>query len=222
MRLTTRVHAFICWLKRLLSWFMEPSTFWLMIAVIASAAFFLFRGGVTESEIRITGLVLQLLGIGTVAWGIRKTRVLFGHPGIVDVSLKWLRRFPKFGNQVVTATMGINSSIGGHARAYASATAGPTPTIEARIEAVEKNIHHLHSRIDETQHEMDKNFRAHNVIIEAEREARKEGLQEVHNKLEITETGGLHISAVGALWLSIGVILSTASIEIFAYLNKYS
>jgi hypothetical protein len=38
-------------------------------------------------------------------------------------------------------------------------------------------------------------------------------------KLEATGTGGIHISAIGASWLFVGVILSTAAVEIVQWLN---
>jgi hypothetical protein len=84
---------------------------------------------------------------------------------------------------------------------------------------LEKNIQHLNKRIDETQTEMDQSFRAQSGALEEERQERSREDRLLSAKLEATETGGLHISAMGALWLFIGVTLSTASVELSAWLK---
>lgn len=203
------------WLKALGLWLAERRHFWLAVFVVAIALLFALRRGVTEPEIRITGLLLQILGIATVAWGIRETRALFGRPSLVTLFREWLRRFPVYGGRIVSAS--ANITLEGttlHARGYVSANAGPDATVEARIEALEKNLRYTNERIDHTQGEMDQTFRRQDDLLEQEQQTRATEDQEILARLEVTETGGLHISAVGALWLFVGVTLSTAAPEL--------
>ena len=74
MTLRTQAKHLYRWLRALLSWLSEARHFWLAVVVVVVAMLLVARKGVTEPEIRIAGLVLQILGIGTVAWGIRETR----------------------------------------------------------------------------------------------------------------------------------------------------
>ena len=208
------------WLRTLWTWLLEASHFWLAIAVVGTALLFVLRHGVTEPEVRITGLVLQILGIGTVAWGIRETRMLFGRPDILSISREWLKRFPVYGGRIVSASINVTDAGDTmHARGYVSANAGPEASAEARIEALEKNVKYLNERIDQTQSEMDQNFRAQTQTLEQEQQTRAKEDQDIRAKLEVTETGGLHISAMGALWLFVGVTMSTASLELAKWLS---
>ena len=64
--------------KALGRWLRELRMF-VFAAVYVLLSFALIYGfGATEQAIRIVGLVLQLFGIGTVIWGISKTRAHFG------------------------------------------------------------------------------------------------------------------------------------------------
>src|SRR3546814_4179733 len=84
--LAAQSRILIVWLRALWFWLTEPRHFWLATFVVALALVFALRRGTTEPEIRISGLLLQILGIGTVAWGIRETRALFGRPTLVAES----------------------------------------------------------------------------------------------------------------------------------------
>jgi len=102
----------------------------------------------------------------------------------------------------------------GKARVYGTHGAGENPTIEARLEALEKNITSIHERITQAQNEMDAEFQKAANSLRHEKQVRQSEDNEIRKKLEATGTGGVHISAIGAAWLFLGVILSTAAIEI--------
>ena len=55
--------------------------------------------------------------------------------------------------------------------------------------------------------------------MKREEQARAAEDQVIRHKLETTETGGIHVTAMGALWLFVGVTLSTASPEIAKWLQ---
>jgi len=202
-------------LKSVWPWLGEARYAWLTISVIFASLLISLRPHTTEPVIRLTGLVLQLLGIGTVIWGISETRALFGHPSFASRTRAWLGRFPLLQHNVVIAVGGATLGIvGGKARAYGTHGAGENPTIDARLEALEKNITSIHERITQAQNEMDAEFQKAANALKHEEQLRQSEDNEIRKKLEATGTGGVHISAIGAAWLFVGVILSTAAIEI--------
>lgn len=202
-------------------WLAEARHAGLAVGVVFVALAVTLRPNTPEPVIRLTGLVLQLLGVGTVIWGIAETRAFFGHPSYIGKAKSWISRFPLMRrNIVLSGGAGSFSTSTCKARGYVTqGPGGPNPTNEARIQALEKNIALLHDRISETQKEMDEEFGNAIAALRDEERARIAEDQMLHEKLEATGTGGVHISAIGALWLFIGVILSTAGIEIAQFLG---
>lgn len=220
MAFLTHVRHTYNWLRAILFWLFDARLFWFAVGVVITSLFFVVRKGVSEPEIRLTGLALQILGIATVAWGIRETRALFGRSDIFTLACNWFRRAPVYGGRVVSGSINITSpGFEAHASGSASITATLDATMEERVGVLEKSIKHLNSRIDETRAEIDQNSRAQSAALIQEKQERSQQDQELSAKLEATETGGLHISAMGVLWLFVGVTLSTASVEIAAWLK---
>jgi hypothetical protein len=206
--------------KAVWPWLTEARYAWLSAAVIGVALVISLRPHTTEPVIRLTGLVLQLLGIGTVIWGISETRALFGHPSFASKTKAWLSRFPLLRrNVVIAAGSGTFSVAVGKARAHVTHGPGANPTIETRLDALEKNVTSIHERISQTQKEMDEEFQETADALRREEQSRQVEDNAIREKLEATETGGVYISAIGASWLFLGVILSTAAIEIAALLK---
>jgi hypothetical protein len=165
--------------------------------------------------IRLTGLVLQLLGVGTIVWGISETRALFGHPSFAAKAKSWLERFPlRRRNIILAAGAASLSAATCKARGYVTRGPGPNPTVNTRLDALERNVSLIHERISGTQKEMDEEFRKTAEALKNEEQTRQAEDNANRAKLEATGTGGVHISAIGASWLFVGVVLSTAGVEI--------
>lgn len=207
-------------IKALWNWLAEPKYAWVALAIVFLAlgicySLICFGPYTSEPVIRHTGLVLQVFGIGTVAWGISDTRALFGHPSFVSKAMDWLSRFPLRRSASIVGLAGLScGTVICSARGFASYNAGENPTIESRIDALEKNVDAINNRISETQNQIDQEVSKMTVALKQEELSRKEEYLSIREKLEATGTGGVHISAIGALWLFVGVILSTASPEI--------
>lgn len=207
-------------LRALWPWWVEARYAWLAFGVIVIALVVSLRPGTPEPLIRLTGLILQLLGIGTVIWGISETRALFGHPSFAAKTKSWLGRFPLLRRNIVLAAgAGSLSAATCKARGYVTQGLGPNPTIETRIDALEKNMALIHERISSNEKELDEEVRKAAEALKNEERARQTEDNAIHEKLEATGTGGVHISAIGASWLFVGVILSTAGIEIAEFLK---
>jgi hypothetical protein len=211
--------------KAIWPWLGEERYTWLSVAVICvamllSLLIISLRPHWTEPVIRFTGLLFQLLGISTVIWGISETRALFGHPSFLSRKKAWLSRFPLLRRDVVLAGEGVTHVlVSDEATVYMTHGAGPNPTIEARLDALEKNVTSIHERITQTQKEIDKEFHTITGAIKREEQSRQAEDNAIRVKLEATGTGGVHISAIGASWLFMGIILSTAATEIAALLK---
>jgi hypothetical protein len=207
-------------LKSVWSWLAEVRYVWLSVGGVLIALVVVLRPGTSELVIRLTGLILQLLGICTVIWGISKTRALFGHPSLSSKAKAWLGRFPLFRRPHVISASGIASlALVGKGRAHVTHGPGANPTVDSRLDALEKNIASIHERITVTQREMDAELNKTNDALNREEQLRATEDKAIHDKLEATGTGGVHISAIGALCLFVGVILSTAAPEIACFLK---
>ncbi len=204
-------------IRRLWVWFIvEIRFFWLTFVVIAIALFVALWPPTSEPVIRQTGLVLQLFGICTIIWGISETRALFGHPSFAAKAKSWLGRSPFFNKNIASSTTGCSMAIStGKVRPFVThRPTDPNPTLEARVDAIEKDVIFINERIKSTNKEMDEGFHKVTEALKSEEQARQTEDSFIRGKLEATGTGGVHISAIGASWLFVGVILSTAGIEI--------
>jgi hypothetical protein len=201
-------------------WLAEGRYFFLCVAVIIVALGLSLRPHTSERVIRLTGGVLQLFGIGTVILGIRDTRALFGHPSLTSKVKAWLGRFPlRRRRAIALAGSATMSALVGHARVHGMHGPGPNPTTESRLDALEKNVTAIHERITQTQQEMDGVMSKSAASLQREEQARATEDSAIRERLTATGTGGLYISAIGAAWLFVGVILSTASAEIAAVIK---
>lgn len=206
--------------KQLWFWFVEARFAWLALSVTMAALIVALRPHTSEAVIRLTGLVLQVLGIGTVIWGISETRALFGHPSFAAKVKSWLGRFPLRRREVIIGNGAVfHPGMTLNGRAYVTHGPGKNPTIESRLDALEKNISLIHERISGAEKEMDEKFRMSTDMLKTEEHTRQIEDKAIREQLEATGTGGIHISSIGALWLFVGVTLSTAGVEIAKFLK---
>ena len=191
---------------------------WLALATNLLALVVAILVGAGEQEFRITGLVLQLCGISTIIWGISETRALFGHASFAAKIKACFQRFPLRRRHIVFAVgRGDFAATMGKARATVTHNAGPNPTPDARIEALEKNVAAIRAEIAAVERELDEEFRKVRDEIRSEVQKREANDKTLGEKIEASATGGIHISAIGASWLFVGVALSTAAPELAAW-----
>lgn len=213
--MSPRVASALRWL------FYEPRHFWLCASVCGAALFFvIIGGGGAEPVVRITGLVLQVLGIVTVVWGIVETRDFFGMLSPYRSFMEWATRFP-LRSPVVTGSMSASTSLGDalSARGHTSWPIDPSAPIETRLAALERNLPLIQERITNLQAEFDRSMRSLKDDLHFEQQHRQALSVELRGHLKSYGTGGLHVSAIGAAWVFVGTVFSTASVEIAAFLR---
>jgi hypothetical protein len=93
----------------------------------------------------------------------------------------------------------------------------PAAPVEAQLNALKKNVERLHERLIQMQDEMDRDLHRHSEALRQEQEVRGQGDKHLHLRLEAAETGGLHITFIGLLWLLLGVLLATIPGEIHSW-----
>ncbi|MGH7984523.1 MAG: hypothetical protein ACREFF_15470 [Candidatus Udaeobacter sp.] len=204
-------------IKALGPWLAEGKYVWIALATNLSALIVSFLLGTSEAVFRITGLLLQVFGILTIAWGISETRALFGHASLAAKIKAWFQRFPLCRRHIVFAVgRGDFAATTGKARAFVTHGAGQNPTLDARVGALEKNIVSIQNHITGVEAELDEGFARVSDEIRSEGQTREANDKKLGEKIEASATGGIHISAFGASWLFVGVILSTAAPELAA------
>ncbi len=203
------------WFRQLWSWIIEPRLFWLCVIVLVFSLLIAFRPSPSEFRLRTVGLFLQLCGIGTVAWGLGKTRKLFGKPAILLSIFNYIRRFPPFPPKPFSADVQFVSETS-RAVDHIDAWLGVAPeaSIEKRVSVLERNLEYVNRKTIKIQEQLDSEIRLNEIRFTQERLSREKVDKEIHQKLVLTETGGLHLSLVGIFWLSFGLILSTIPNEL--------
>ncbi|MCW5658451.1 MAG: hypothetical protein KIT60_12165 [Burkholderiaceae bacterium] len=202
-------------LRALAEWLAEANHVWLALAVPLLALGICLRPGMSEPFIRLTGLALQILGIGTVVWGILATRAFFGRPSPIAQVRGWLKRCPLFGGTIsASAGTAVSRSFAGRLHGYSSVPIDPKAPVDTRIEVVERNIGLIHERITATIRVFDSDLGELRNHIAEETSKRESTSDHLRARIEEASTGGIHISAIGAAWLFVGVVLSTSAPEI--------
>lgn len=206
----------VSWPRKLLKWAAEPDPLWLCLSLAVLALYFVLGPGRSESQTRLVGLALQLCGLATVGWGIRKTRKFFGLPPLASAARDWLRRVPRPFGRVVEGhvLMAGEAGFGVEGSARLSVDVRPDATLEERVAAIESRVRELDQRHEETRRLLDREARDRQAALDEERTTREKVDNEIRSNLTLSQTGGLYLSVVGLVWLSLGLTLSTASVEI--------
>ena len=193
----------------------KPSVVWLMATVLLAAGCVAFWPETSEPRIRITGWVLELFGLATVAWGLQETRRQFGRPNFLSLVRAWWTDRPRLRLKITTGTMHATlGGVTGSATGYQVHGTSPTSTLEDRVVALEANLRGVNERVDQVHRDLIKETFTRKEAFSNERKARENEDSQIRQKLESVETGGLHISMVGVVWLTAGLTFSTVSNEL--------
>ena len=138
----------------------------------------------------------------------------------LEVLVKWASRFPlRSEKSVDIAFMATDDDDTVSARAHASWLVDPAAAIEQRVLILERNLPLVQDRITALQSEYDSSIRSINDQLKTEVQQRHVLATNLEDQLKKYGTGGLHISAMGAVWLFLGAIFGCASVEISAMLQ---
>jgi hypothetical protein len=91
--------------------------------------------------------------------------------------------------------------------------------MEVRVNDLEKNMAFIRDSLSELQKQIDANMDRQIEALDQEKQTRARSDQQISNKLEVAQVSGLHVSMMGVVWLVVGVIMSTSSIELACLLQ---
>lgn len=200
-----------------IKWFLGPHLFWLCILVIFNALLFGFYTFRSEVAVRSAGLGLELLGLFVALAGIIETRTFFGLPSLPALFRRWLSERPRWRRNIVMgAAAGAYGLSGASARGYAWSPVRPEDSLDKKVETLIHNVDRLKDDLQNTHKEIDELSRKHAEALKGEAEAREKAATDIKTQLKAALTNGLLLSLIGLVWLFVGIIMSTMSVELSA------
>jgi hypothetical protein len=202
------------WVPALMNWAWDGRRFWLpifapIILWVLVSSFI----KCCEQQVRLTGMLLQLLGVVTVALRLRAAQRQFPWQAVTE----WLKRRPRFGvtHQILSAG---TVSIGvGTMRARMRVGAGPLSSLEDRIGVLEKNYANLFDEVGALDQELTQKTAELSTNLKIESTTRVESDKKLEEKLKEAVVGVLHLDLWGVLYFVLGIIAGTASSEIASF-----
>lgn len=200
-----------------LRWIADASPVWRALGVVALvAAITSFLPGKINDRIRYCGMTLELLGVLSVAAGLREKRRLFKRPSLLEYLQQWLGRRPRWKREshTISATGIGSASAVGSARCSVWRGVAPEATLEARVTAIEANLITLRDEHADTARQVGEEARIRAEALASERRVRESAVTAIQTQLDTFGAGGLHIETAGLFWLFLGIVLATASTEV--------
>jgi len=168
-----------------------------------------------SDQFRVAGWFLQMLGISTVAIGLKKTRDIFGVPSVKEQFVKWVKRFPTVfaRRQTITGTASLSGAGTASAKGYGIVVPVPDASIEERLDVLEEKYKHLSQQLIDARNEIKSEAQRLDKAVEQERRARSQADTEIRAQLESFSVGGLHLESMGLAWLLLGITCATLPAE---------
>jgi hypothetical protein len=169
-------------------------------------------------------MLLQLLGLATVAFGLSQMRRLFGRPSVAEKVLRWWGRFvatfsrPKAVHAYLNATAASVTLSAGKARVRHGVS--PDAPTDRRVTVLEENLNLLQKQVDEDLDELRGRIAELKAQADREAQARRQDDDRMALQLEAVAVGGLHLESIGLLWLALGVLGTSVPVEIAACLAR--
>lgn len=205
------------WFWRVWQWIGEVPTFWGFLAVI-TVCFGLPLGLVvnTEDGIRYAGLLLQLVGVGVVAYTLRGRGRLFGRLPVLAYASQWMRRAPSLRPRHQVLEAKGTASVTAFGSAETTVWRGPRrdQTLDVQLDAIRENLETLRSMLDSlSRRQSEQNAKVQEAIA-AEREERAQQVQAARRTLEGVAAESLYLEVGGLATLVIGIVAATIPAEV--------
>ena len=213
------------WLRALAHWMRSvpiKSHYWWALAVVV---LFVAMAGVlgwSEKAFRLLGMVLQLGGVLTVVWGILKTRAEFGQPKVMSQFKNWVKMFPPLHPLPITVTArAILPGLAGKGYGYSIHGPAADQTIEVRLTHLESIVKELEMAQGSAYIAARQADEKAQQALDAQARQLSGQICAVETKIEATAVGGIHVSAVGVVWLLFGTIFGGAAPELQQLLTRW-
>ncbi|WP_271573087.1 hypothetical protein [Bradyrhizobium sp. CCBAU 11361] len=204
--------------------YLSKLTVWLfsarpLVAIVAAIAVVVLASILAtschERQIRFSGMVLQLVGVGLVAVGLRDTRKAFeDQPTIWGWVTLFLSRRPSWRptNQVIQAE-GISASV-----SFGSARIRQSPaldsSIEQRLTMLERQYSALFDEVGILAGKLQTKLDEVEGTLSVERNERRQADLQAREQLRKAVAEGIPLASVGVIAFLVGITTGTASPEI--------
>lgn len=198
-------------------WLWEAKIVWITLLPFVGAFLFIWQtsAGTWEFRFRLTGLILELLGIGAVVYGLNETLKLHLGKNLLHIILEWFKRFPKFGDNPHIVISSINASLLGLSGSlHATNIPAPNSSIEKRVAYLEEHIKGVLSQVQENKIRSENELKKLSDALNAERNERESGDNQVKQDIKESALEDAYIELMGIFWLFTGAISATASTEL--------
>ena len=207
------------WIVRLQLWLAEAKVIFLCFLVILAAIFLGFVTWSSETSIRSAGYGLQIIGMIFAIRGLLSIRTHFDQPLLRTIFIYWLKRFPKWKQNVVIGVGAAEmKSMVGKARAEVWTPDNPEHPVEQRVEALVENLERVRKEQREHTECIDKLQDSHEKHKKEVAEQSKKIEEDIRSDLESLHTNDIVVSLVGLVWLTVGISLSTMAPELYLWL----
>lgn len=199
-------------------WFGRGWWYWLAVALLVAVIVLLVWNRALldckERDIRLFGLILQVLGFMIVVRGLHEVGRYFDKPSAMAQARKYFSEFPLRRRDAIVGT-GLGMAVGSSfARGRGRAIPAPGSSIELRVELLERTVTSLDSEVgqlDAAHHELKTNTEQ---ALKKEAEERSRATAELKQSLDTAIAGGVYLERLGVGYFVIGIVLATAAPEI--------
>jgi len=141
---------------------------------------------------------------------------MFEKPSYANLFRAWFADFPSRNRQVdFHPEDGATTKVGGASRSL-WAHGLPGDPLQRRIDVIAENVAELRDDVNQLKHDISQLESRQGAALSTEATRRLEEHAALYGKLETAQTGGLHISLIGLIWLSVGVLFTSVPSEIAA------
>ncbi len=211
-----KINHLFKWTTDIWRWLTQGKIVFICILVIIAAIplnLFVFQ---SETSIRLSGCLFQIIGVGIAIKGLLNIRTHFHQPPLKQLFSNWLRRFPKWKSSGIVITPEPISCggafTGGKVEIWAPDD--PEQSIEYRIEMIVKNQKWL--RMQQRGHvkSIEKLRNSHEAQKKKMAKEDKKTEEKIRSDLKSLHTKDQLLALTGLVLLIAGIFTSTMAPEL--------
>lgn len=195
-------------------WLAALHYFWAAVVLSSlTVAVVAFPHAKQEACLRWWGMALQFFGIVMLVVDLRGAQREFGQPGALERIRHKMSTWPKQQSGVALgAAIGVSVAIAAGSL-KTRVPADPSASLKDRVKALEANLHHVDTDLADLQQRVSVEGRDREAADRQERAAREAADKALEQKMTQAATGSFTFSLFGVVWLAIGLVLSSTSVE---------
>jgi hypothetical protein len=185
------------------------------VSAIGLGAIVYLSSAKADLSVRCAGMLFQLFGLFTVAYGLWQARQLFGRPGFLSQALDWVQLCASAFDAPKSTYLHVGTGlfiVGGSEAHAVGRSSGQS--LEDRVSELERDREKIRKEIAEKDAAIRKNLAEVTQHFDKENQERRKEIDRASRATEELGTGGLHIDWMGLVWLVFGVILTSIPDEI--------